>query len=265
MNVVQETPIPPAPRILAPLRGRIRRLLGRDPGATSPTQHLGPRTRPGVARNWAYLLVLAPVVTDWLETGSLPTTPASYITEMVVGGIIAVCVALIHRDMKRLDAMAHTDALTGLPNRRRFADDLEHEVALVQRLGFALTLVFVDIDDFKRINDKHGHDEGDAVLRGVASLIRHRVRRSADKCYRIGGDEFVILLPGVEAAHALAIMGDCDDIGRMRHSSLSRYGVSLSCGVAQLEPDESCTDFMRRADALMYDAKHRSRKPASDG
>jgi diguanylate cyclase (GGDEF)-like protein len=265
VNALRETPLSPTLPKLASLRGRLLRLAGLDPEPPEPARHLRRHARHGAARNWAYLLTLAPLITDWLETGSLPKTPASYITELVVGGIIAACVGVIHRDMDRLDAMAHTDALTGLPNRRRFTADLEHEIALVNRLGIALTLVFVDIDNFKRINDTLGHHEGDAVLRSVARLIQHRARRAADMCYRIGGDEFVVLLPGIDAGHALDIVRGCCETEGTRTALPSHYGVSLSCGAAQLRKNESCTEFMRRADALMYDAKHRARRRVGDG
>jgi diguanylate cyclase (GGDEF)-like protein len=260
MNAMPCAPVSQALRVLTLLRNRIWCVSG----PAMPEQHLLRRTRRTAARHWAYLLALAPAVTDWLETRHLPTAPASYITELVIGGIIAACIAVIHRDMDRLDAMAHTDALTGLPNRRSFTADLEHEVALVQRLGIALTLVFVDINDFKRINDRHGHDVGDAVLRSVARLIQHRTRRAADKCYRIGGDEFVILLPGIDAGHAMAMMHGCRGHEETHYPLLSRHGVSLSCGAAQLRPSESCAEFMRRADVMMYDAKRRAQQRDSD-
>lgn len=206
-------------------------------------------------RGWAYLLVLAPLLTDWLEIGHLPSRPREYITELVIGIIVAIFITLIYRDMRRLRSIAETDSLTGVHNRRRFMNDLVHEVECAHRLGTDLSLVYVDVNDFKSINDTFGHPAGDSVLRHVARLLLSCARRQVDACYRLGGDEFALLLVGVTTEGAADVMQRLKSGNELSHPDLRHYGVTLSCGTAQLRPGESTRDFLRRADAQMYAAK----------
>src|SRR5205814_9896708 len=93
---------------------------------------------------------------------------------------------------------AHAYSLTGLSNRRQSEDALAHEISRADRFGSPLALVFADLDDFKGVNDAHGHPVGDAVLREFADVLRSTVRDS-DLAGRWGGEEFVLLLPGTDA------------------------------------------------------------------
>ncbi|MEJ2346692.1 MAG: GGDEF domain-containing protein [Gammaproteobacteria bacterium] len=210
-----------------------------------------------LAAQWAYVFVVTPLLTDWMETGHLPRRPREFITEVVLGIMLAVGIRIIYRDMARLRTMAETDSLTGLYNRRKFFEDLEHEVIRAQRLGTALSLAYIDVDDFKVINDAHGHAAGDRVLQDIAGLLVSGERREVDSAYRLGGDEFAVLLVGANADEAGAVL----ERTRQQHGSdfqtLRRLQVSLSYGIAELDPNESPHAFTRRADAMMYDAKRR--------
>lgn len=208
-----------------------------------------------LAQRWAYLLALSPTLTDWLETGHLPQRPIEYTTEVVVGLLLVGCISTIYRDMSRLKTMAETDGLTNLYNRRKFMDDIEREVEMAHRLEGPLALVYLDVDEFKCINDRYGHVEGDVVLRHVAALLSACARRQIDRCYRLGGDEFALLLPGVYAASAAAIIRRvcaCDEPAQI---ALRSRGVSLSFGAVQLGERENSREFLRRADAKMYSNK----------
>ena len=113
-----------------------------------------------------------------------------------------------------------------------------------------------DCDAFKPINDRHGHDVGDAVLRDVGTLLGGSLRQRVDAAYRVGGDEFAVLLPGADAAQAV------DALVRARTrlpagTTLARHGVTLSIGAVALRPDEAAAELGRRADRLMYAAKQR--------
>lgn len=208
-----------------------------------------------LAQRWAYLLALSPTLTDWLETGHLPQHPIEYTTEVVVGLLLVGCIATIYRDMNRLKTMAETDGLTNLYNRRKFMEDIDREVEMAHRLQGPLSLVYLDVDEFKRINDRYGHIEGDTVLRHVAALLKACARRQIDHCYRLGGDEFALLLPGVEASTASKIIRRVCARDDPAQTALRGVGVSLSFGAVQLGERENSREFLRRADAEMYTNK----------
>src|SRR5690606_7540210 len=110
--------------------------------------------------------------------------------------------AALHRAIER---QAVTDELTGLANRRRFNEALSAEVERAKRFSHSFALILLDIDDFKSINDEYGHQQGDAVLREVASVLRE-LSREIDLPARYGGEEFALILPGtdIEGAYNLA-------------------------------------------------------------
>lgn len=199
---------------------------------------------------WGYLVVFVPVLSDWVDTGHVPHHPRELVTEVVVGLLLGTLVWALYRDADRYRALSETDPLTGLPNRRRFEDDLAREV---RRAGDApLAVAFADVDAFKEINDTRGHDAGDEVLRGVARALRGALRRG-DGAYRVGGDEFAVILPGATAEDAKRALADALASGEAR--VLHGAGVTLSVGIEELRPRESARALLRRADAAMYDVK----------
>lgn len=200
-----------------------------------------------------YLLALAPVVTDWMDAGHLPAHPAEYVTEVVLGSLIAVGVWVLRRETARFRSMALTDELTDLPNRRAFLVDLRREVARAQRLGTSVVLAYADVDNFKRVNDTHGHEVGDRVLQHVARLLRAGLRQDVDLAYRIGGDEFAVLFIGSELETCLAAMARATP----PETAAGVPRVSLSVGAVQLTDEENVDQFVARADHSMYRAKHR--------
>jgi len=149
---------------------------------------------------------------------------------------------------------AELDSLTGLHNRRLFYEFLSREIARAQRYERFVSLIVLDIDDFKRINDRVGHLGGDAVLAAVADRIRGVVRATDIPC-RVGGDEFAIILPesGREDAELLA-----DRVGlAIRAQKIDKVGVlKISGGVAELRQDDTAADLFARADNAMYRAKN---------
>ncbi len=153
--------------------------------------------------------------------------------------------------VEQLHAMADEDSLTGLLNRRAFMRELAREIAGARHGAAPLSLVLLDLDDFKALNDTYGHPAGDAALRGVAAGLRAAVRRG-DFAFRLGGDEFALLLPGAAAAEG-EIIGEraCRAVGGDGPAA----GLGASCGVATLRGGEGLEDFIRRADDRLYDAK----------
>lgn len=205
---------------------------------------------------WAYVLVLSPLFTDLLEVGHLPRHAHGYISETILGALIGVGVFLIQRDMIRLRTLVQTDALTGLFNRRKFFEDLTQEVVRAQRLGTKLSLIYLDVDRFKQINDHYGHAEGDAVLRALARMLSCGERQQLDMCYRLGGDEFAVLLIGANDGEAREALQRSAREGGRRQPVLQRHALTLSFGIAQYRGNgESIESFVQRADRLMYQTK----------
>ena len=162
---------------------------------------------------------------------------------------------------ERLDALAHRDPLTGLPNRRLFEDRLEIALAQAHRYRHRVGLVFIDLDRFKQVNDGFGHPVGDALLRGVAARLGQCVREG-DTVARLGGDEFVLLLPGIHYAEDLAaISRKLVDALREPYSIAGReLRVTASGGISLYPEDgEESEALLKRADTAMYRAKERGR------
>ena len=150
------------------------------------------------------------------------------------------------------------DELTKLFNTRHFFKQAEREITRADRYGRPLSMLFMDIDNFKQYNDTFGHMEGDKVLVTLAALIRENIRET-DSAYRYGGEEFIALLPETSAkdAAALAERIRAEFAGQPLHpqpGATERRTVSI--GVSQYIPEESLADFMSRTDALMYEAKN---------
>lgn len=161
---------------------------------------------------------------------------------------------------ERLRAAAGTDALTGLMNRRRISERMKEEVPRARRSGNALSLMLLDIDRFKSINDEHGHAQGDLVIAGVADVLKSSVR-SIDMVSRWGGEEFLILLPDtdVQAAADLAERVRRQVATRVRRHEGSEVSVTTTIGVTTLRPLESIEAAIHRADVALYTGKRAGR------
>ncbi len=157
--------------------------------------------------------------------------------------------------LRRIEQLAETDPLTGLANRRHLENLLRQEIPRVKRRNTNLSLMMVDIDQFKRLNDDYGHEYGDRVLQDVASLIRTTVRQ-ADIVARFGGDEFVVLMPETNEAQAGIARERVEAAVRTYNASLppTRPPMSLSIGVRTAGP-ESVDTLLLEADRSMYVAK----------
>jgi diguanylate cyclase (GGDEF)-like protein len=148
-----------------------------------------------------------------------------------------------HRDAL---ARATSDPLTGLPNQRAFDSELVQSVNAAERYGTPLGLAVVDVDEFKLINDRHGHPHGDAVLMRLAEVLS--TFRSADRPYRVGGDEFALLMPNTDA-------GGVGIVARRLLRSFEAAGVRVTIGVSTLRQGAPVDTLRAEADAAMYEAK----------
>jgi diguanylate cyclase (GGDEF)-like protein len=160
-----------------------------------------------------------------------------------------------------LRRFAMTDPLTGAFNRRYLLQALETEISRAQRYTRPLSVIMFDIDHFKRINDTFGHEHGDAVLKGLATLVRQRLRHT-DVFTRWGGEEFMILAPETTLSQALALAGTLRMA--LHQSPFPTVGtVTASFGVAEYRTDETVDQWLKRVDDLAYEAKRNGRDQIS--
>lgn len=191
-----------------------------------------------------------------------------YVTLMVSGLFLALLVWFllfqikriekqtfdIKKNEKHLEHMAKTDHLTGMPNRRAFYERAKSQLQEARERKAPLSIVLMDIDHFKKINDAYGHDMGDTVLSSVASLLI-ALSREEDMVARYGGEEFILLLPKSTLEHAY-IMAERirEKIGSDIHVQ-GKTRVTLSLGIAELQDDETIDTIIKRADEALYKAK----------
>ena len=150
--------------------------------------------------------------------------------------------------------LARTDVLTGVFNSRAFTEQLEYNLGLARRNGSLLTLAYIDLDNFKRINDKHGHSEGDRLLRVVGQTLM-RGTRHTDRVARLGGDEFALLLPDTDIEGTREVIGKTRQLLR---ESLDAAGFPVTCSVGAVtfqQPPSSADEAVKAADHLMYQVK----------
>ena len=170
------------------------------------------------------------------------------------------CKALVLLDVSEkkqllelLQRQAQTDSLTGLLNRRQLEAEARRLMQLSKRNGRPLSLVIIDVDHFKTINDAQGHAAGDLVLQRLSALL-HRRLRSSDVAGRLGGDEFVVVLPETGAADAAALMQ------ALKEMLAKEEAVTLSIGVAELSSEHGdLKSLLASADRCLYDAKQAGR------
>lgn len=202
---------------------------------------------------------------------------AAWLTKaLIIGGItlvlcgLTVALSLLFgRELRRREAMqeelaalSRTDALTGLPNRRRFEEAFAQASEAARRDGRPLALLIVDADHFKRFNDRYGHPVGDAILKALARHLAASVHRPQDLVSRIGGEEFAILLPDTDTAGAgrIADRVHAEIAGlSVPAAGIGAGAVTVSIGLACMGPGGAAADLYRLADGALYAAKEGGR------
>ena len=186
------------------------------------------------------------------------------IAQRVLGGIglqlrNASLARQLSEALQLVQQEAETDVLTGQPNRRALDELLRRQVGVARATGRTFSVLLLDIDHFKLVNDTHGHGAGDDTLRAFARRVREHLRQG-DTCARYGGEEFVVVLPGTTLVAALEIAE------RLRHGvaeaslmSVPLVRATVSIGAAQILPDETVEQLLARADSAVYAAKRGGR------
>jgi len=181
-------------------------------------------------------------------------------------GLLRVPILIEYDELKKLELNAVTDPLTGLYNRRLFAETFEKELNRARRYTQPLGLVTLDLHRFKEVNDKHGHPRGDDVLRAAAATLKKALRTS-DSAFRIGGDEFALLLPQTDSAQALALSRRVETVfAEMLQPLQLAVTVAMDHGVAIFPQDaEQADQLIRIADERLYRLKHANHSKTTNG
>lgn len=224
----------------------------------------------GIAVIGYYMAVVAPAIVLVVARGTgaagnaLTATAPLVIVSGVLHAILRELTALekglvtSHGDRENLERLAHTDALTELPNRRALMAELNREAAVSARFGLPLAVIEFDLDHFKEINDVYGHQTGDQVLAAVARHVQRRLR-ATDMYGRLGGEEFLILAPGNGLADATQLADELCRSLREHPMAGDRGWVTASFGVAVYEIGDTGDAILARADQALYAAKRDGR------
>ena len=187
----------------------------------------------------------------------------SALITLLITLIVLLYVRKIHT---KLNNLASNDPLTGLPNRRTFSRQLEHFISLNDRHPLKLSLVFIDVDDFKMINDAKGHDVGDNVLINIASILKSTIRQT-DFIARWGGEEFIILLIDTQLQEAQLIAeqlrSNIEDNPYLHQQA--KKEVTISLGVSQVNDNEEADSVFKRVDNALYQAKKHGKNTVETG
>jgi diguanylate cyclase (GGDEF)-like protein len=189
-----------------------------------------------------------------------------YLTRPLAPDQLVLAVSVRAARARALRALMDRDSLTGLLNHTRICEDLEQEVARAERAGHPLSLAILDLDHFKRVNDKYGHQAGDTILWSVGRLLSKRLRRS-DSVGRYGGEEFAVVFKDTDTNTAFYVT---DEIRRIfarvpREMNGDQFHLTLSAGISGWEPGMTAEDMIELADSYLYKAKAQGRNRVVTG
>jgi diguanylate cyclase (GGDEF)-like protein len=212
--------------------------------------------RPHEAIIFALLTVaaLVPILLGDVDSHST----ATILITIIVMSFFAFAFSLVtNRQREQLIQLATKDPLTGTGNRRRLDSKLNDVINSYKRTGTTASMLLLDIDHFKKVNDMHGHAVGDQILKRVTEIVNLRIRVT-DSLYRIGGEEFVVVLDGQNIDRAARLAEQLRTLVQA-NELVPDQPVTISLGVAELNGNESAEDWLHRADKALYRAKRAGR------
>ena len=224
---------------------------------------------PVVAANLVFLQPRAGLVTNlifaaaamWAASSWLPLVELSRVAASLF--ILTTCVYFfsyyVTQQQEELRTLAAVDPLTGAGNRRALHNTLAETVQSQHRYGCSASLLVLDLDHFKRVNDAHGHDRGDQLLCDIVQLLKHRLRNT-DRLFRYGGEEFVIVTPHTPLTMAAQLAENLR--GAISRLSSHNMPVTVSLGVVELQRGEGADAWLKRGDQALYQAKAEGRNRA---
>lgn len=185
-------------------------------------------------------------------------TSVSFIVPLFAGSLFGILLAHIKVLSKKLGALAYTDSLTKIYNRLHFAHFLDSEIDKAKRYGSKFSIIFFDLDHFKKVNDNFGHPVGDEVLEKITEIVS-KANRSADIFARYGGEEFIILAPETDVSGALIHAERLrNDIEKYEFKTIGH--LTSSFGVTEFKPEtDDLESLMERVDKALYIAKEHGR------
>jgi diguanylate cyclase (GGDEF)-like protein len=218
-------------------------------------------------------LALLPWLSDWYARGAFIGRSPRELWSSSLASLVAIAFgvwvivllrrerAATHRHLGDLEALTLADPLTGLGNRRALERELARSMLRSRRLDHPLVLLYMDVDDLKQVNDRFGHAAGDATLRAVGAAVRQCSREGTDSGYRVGGDEFVLIVLADAAGAGLLAQRIAETLHK--HAP---HASRVSLGVVEWDGSLSASELLNEADRRMYRSKHMSRAaaPAAD-
>ena len=232
--------------------------------------HLCRRIREHATAGYIYIVLLTvrdneADVLRGLEAGaddylSKRTSAAEFTARLGIARRVLALEYSLKVALEKKHELAMTDALTGLFNRRYFARHMSRELARSQRFGGKFSLLLLDIDHFKRVNDTYGHAVGDRVLRNLAQTIRQCLRRTTDWCARLGGEEFAIVLEGISPAEATACAEKVRHAVAIMANGTPAVQITVSIGISSFQGEGnrervSVQSLLEHADINLYKSK----------
>lgn len=216
------------------------------------------KPREALLLTFASILALIPSLMETLTTITLTTI---LITMLVTASFSYAFATLTRLQRNKLTKLATRDPLTNTGNRRALDQKLASIIAARQRTAVQASLLVIDLDHFKSVNDTYGHAAGDQILIRVTEIIKLRIRVT-DSLYRVGGEEFIVLVEGQKLERASQLAEQLRTLVEVNELA-PKQEVTISIGVAELHGGESCAQWLSRADEALYEAKRAGRNTTS--